>query len=118
MLFRSPEPQGDPAGWTRVQQVHHGYHHPDYYCPEPYEAYPSHLHIDLLERARGRGLGRRMMEQVMDLLRERGSPGAHLGVSMLNGPAFGFYQRLGFRELARVGSGRDGCIYMGKSWPV
>jgi len=110
-----PAPQGDPALWTRVQQVYHWYHHPDYYCPEPYEAYPSHLHIDLLPRAQGRGYGRRMMERVMELLRQRGSPGAHLGVSALNTPAQGFYRKLGFRELARVGEGRDACIYMGKS---
>jgi ribosomal protein S18 acetylase RimI-like enzyme len=56
-----------------------------------------------------------MLEQVMERLRRRGSPGAHLGVSTVNAPAIGFYQHLGFRELARVGSGRDGCIYMGKS---
>jgi ribosomal protein S18 acetylase RimI-like enzyme len=55
-----------------------------------------------------------MLEQVMQKLRERGAPGAHLGVSMLNTPAFGFYQRLGFKELIRVGSGNDGCIYLGK----
>ncbi len=109
-----PQPQGDPAQWTRAQTVHSWYHRPDYFCPQPYEAYPSHLHIDLLERARGRGWGRRMMEQVMDELRERGSPGAHLGVSMLNLPALGFYQKLGFRELIRVGTAADGCIYLGK----
>ena len=73
------------------------------------------MHIDLLARAQGRGYGRRMIEQVMDNLRQRGSPGAHLGVSMMNTPAFGFYQRLSFRELIRVGEGNDGCIYMGKS---
>ena len=110
-----PEPKGDPGQWTRAQQVHSWYHHPDYFTPEPFEAYPSHLHVDLLARARGRGYGRRMMEQVIDRLRQRGSPGAHLGVSMLNLPAIGFYERLGFRELIRVGSGKDGCIYMGKA---
>lgn len=109
-----PEPQGEASLWTRVQQVHSWYHHPDYFCPEPYEDYPSHLHIDLLPRAQKRGYGRRMLEQVMDKLRERGSPGAHLGVSALNPPAYGFYQRLGFRELIRVGSKNDGVIYMGK----
>jgi ribosomal protein S18 acetylase RimI-like enzyme len=109
-----PAPTGDSSQWTRAQQVHHGYHHPDYFCPEPYELYPAHLHIDLLVRAQGRGYGRRMLEQVMDRLRRRGSPGAHLGVSMLNMPAFGFYQRLGFLELVRVGAGTEGCIYMGK----
>jgi GNAT superfamily N-acetyltransferase len=109
-----PEPQGDPAKWTRVQQVHSWYHHPDYFCPEPYADYPSHLHIDLLPRAQGHGQGRRMMEMVMEKLRHRGAPGAHLGVSVANTRAFGFYQRLGFKELARVGAGNEGVIYMGK----
>ena len=115
---RFPEPQGDPGQWSRVQQVHFGYHHPDYFCPEPYPLYPSHLHIDLLPRARGHGFGRRMMEQVMSRLRELGSPGAHLGVSTFNVPALGFYQRLGFQELIRAGSGNDRCIYLGKSLAV
>jgi ribosomal protein S18 acetylase RimI-like enzyme len=113
LCARFKAPDGDPIGWTRVQQVHHCYHHPDCFCPEPYETYPSHLHIDLLPRAQGRGYGRRMLEQVMDALARCASPGAHLGVSTLNRRAQGFYQRLGFRELVRVGSEKDGCIYMG-----
>jgi len=116
LCARFPEPQGDPGQWSRVQTVYYWYHHPDYFTPEPYAAYPSHLHIDLLPRAQGRGFGRRMLEQVMDNLRQRGSPGAHLGVSLLNQPALGFYLRLGFHELVRVGSGADGCIYLGKSF--
>jgi ribosomal protein S18 acetylase RimI-like enzyme len=113
MCARFPAPQGDPSLWTRAQHVHHSYHHPDYFCPEPYEAYPAHLHIDLLPRAQGRGFGRRMLEQIMATLRRRGASGAHLGVSTLNPRALGFYRRLGFQELIRVGSGIDGCIYMG-----
>ncbi len=114
LCARFPMPQGDPADWTPAQTVHSWYHHPDYFTPEPYEVYPSHMHIDLLERARGGGLGRRMMEQVMDKLRQLGSPGGHLGVSVLNTPALGFYQKLGFHELIRVGTATDGCIYLGK----
>lgn len=106
-------PQGDATNWTPVQHVHYTYHHPDYFCPEPYEMYPSHLHIDLLPRAQGRGHGRRMIEHVLDMLRRRGSPGAHLGVSLLNGRARTFYAHLGFSELTRTGSGDDACVYMG-----
>lgn len=109
-----PMPHGDPATWTRPQMVHSWYHSPDYTMPEPYAEYPSHLHIDLLDRAQGRGFGRRMIEMNMDLLRRKGSPGTHLGVSMMNTPAYGFYLKLGFKDLLRVGEGRDGCIYMGK----
>ena len=111
-----PPPTGDPANWTRSQAVHHQYHHPEYFCPEPYAEYPSHMHIDLLERARGKHIGRRMMEQQMAKLRELGSSGAHLAVSVRNVPAFGFYDRLGFKELARTGTPTDGTVYLGKKF--
>lgn len=109
-----PAPTGDPAHWSRAQKIHHLYHHPDYFTPEPYDAHPSHLHIDLLERAQGHGFGRRMLEQAMANLRLRGSPGVHLGVALSNTRALGFYARLGFRELLRMGEGADGCIYLGR----
>lgn len=109
-----PFPPGDASSWTRAQKVHSWYHQPDYFCPEPEAQYPSHLHIDLLERAQGRGWGRRMLEQVMGQLRDLGSPGAHLGVANPNTSAAAFYRRLGFHELTRVGDGPDGCVYLGK----
>lgn len=114
LCARFPAPTGDPTEWTRVQQIHQLYHHPDYFSPEPYAQFPSHLHIDLLARAQGRGYGRRMLEHVMAALRCAGSPGAHLGVSTLNTTAQAFYTRLGFREIARTGPAHDGCIYMAK----
>lgn len=114
LAARFPAPAGDPAQWTRVQQAHHLYHHPENFIPEPCAEFPSHLHIDLLPRAQGRGFGRTMLGQVMDNLRRRGSPGAYLGVSSLNLPALGFYHHLGFREIARTGPPHDGCIYLAK----
>lgn len=110
-----PAPAGDPSTWTRVQEVYGWYHQPDYFCPEPYEVYPSHLHIDLLPRAQGRGYGRRMIEHLLEKLRERGSPGVHLGLRPANTRAYAFYRRLGFEELARMGTGNDASVYMGRS---
>ena len=104
-----PAPTGDPAGWSRTMRTYHDYHHPDVYCPEPYELYPSHLHIDLLPRAQGCGWGRRMMDHLMDALRAKGSAGVHLGVGQVNDRAVAFYRKLGFAELARV---RD-VLYLG-----
>lgn len=114
LCARHPDPQGDPATWTRVQQVYAWYHHPDYFCPEPYEAFPSHLHIDLLPRAQGRGLGRRMMDDLLERLRAAGSPGVHLGMWARNTRALAFYTRLGFTQLALVGTGDDQSLYMGR----
>lgn len=115
LCARFPAPEGDPATWTRVQQVYDWYHHPDYFCPEPYERHPSHLHIDLLPRAQGRGLGRRMMEDLLGRLRAAGSPGVHLGMWARNTRAHAFYTRLGFEELARVGDGEHQSLYMGRT---
>jgi ribosomal protein S18 acetylase RimI-like enzyme len=39
----------------------------------------------------------------------------HLGVSVRNDPALGFYRRIGFTELIRVGSATDGVVYLGKA---
>lgn len=115
---RFPAPQGDPSRWSRVQQIHHLYHHPDVYCPEPYDVYPAHLHIDLLPRAQGRGLGRTMIGELLGRLQRRGVPGVHLGTSTRNPRAHQFYLRLGFQELLRTGDPADGTIYMGLRLPV
>jgi len=61
--------------------------------------YPSHLHIDLLEKAQGRGIGKAMMLLVLDTLREQGSKGVHLGMGAQNSRAFTFYTKLGFTLL-------------------
>jgi ribosomal protein S18 acetylase RimI-like enzyme len=114
LCARFPAPTGNPSNWSRVQSVHHVYHHPDYFCPEPYDQYPSHLHIDLLSRKHRQGFGGKMMNELMNRLRDKGSPGVHLGMSASNDRAYSFYTRIGFIELIRQGEGDDQSIYMGK----
>lgn len=71
--------------------------------PVPWvQEYPAHLHIDLLPSARGRGLGRRLIERVTDALRKRGVPDVHLVAGAEDGPALAFYPRVGFTELERT----------------
>src|SRR3990170_1920652 len=69
--------------------------------PELARAFPAHLHIDLLERVRGRGLGRALIERLLTDLRGRGVTGVHMGVDPSNTEAIGFYVHLGFREVGR-----------------
>ncbi len=96
-----PAPKGPAAGWSRDEQLWNLYHHPELFIPAPYEDHPSHLHIDLLVRAQGRGLGRRMMSALLDLLSARGSRGVHLAMASANHRAAAFYAKLGFLELSR-----------------
>lgn len=104
-------PAGPAAGWSRDEQLWHLYHHPELFLPEPYADHPSHLHIDLLPRAQGRGHGRAMMEELLGRLAGRGSPGVHLAMAHDNHRAAAFYAKLGFRELARDA----GAIYLGRT---
>lgn len=58
--------------------------------------FPSHLHIDLLPEARGRGAGRELMEAWLERLRAVGSPGCHLGTFAENASAIRFFERMDF----------------------
>ncbi|WP_109530846.1 GNAT family N-acetyltransferase [Nocardia aurea] len=68
-------------------------------APRPWFAtHPAQLHIKLADRLQGRGWGRRLMEALCAALRERGVPGAHLGVAAGNRRAIAFYDALGFTQ--------------------
>ena len=61
--------------------------------------YPAHLHIDLLPRLQGQGVGRQLIATLSDALRARGITGLHLSMDAANTNARAFYDRLGFTEL-------------------
>lgn len=63
------------------------------------DAYPAHLHIDLLPEYQGRGLGRRLIDTLRGELARRGVAAVHLGLDPANTGARAFYARLGFHEL-------------------
>ena len=63
--------------------------------------YPAHLHINLLPPAQSGGWGRRLIEAELESLRKAGASGVHLGVSLTNDRAMGFYRHVGFEEIAR-----------------
>jgi GNAT superfamily N-acetyltransferase len=105
-----PAPTGNPSRWTRDQQAWNLYHHPEIFFPSPCEQFPSHLHIDLVVRAQGQGLGRAMIKVLLDELVRKSSPGAYLAMAIDNARAERFYKKLGFHELARTAD----TLYLGK----
>lgn len=78
---------------------------PDRMLVAAVDAYPAHLHIDLLPEAQGHGLGRRLVETLAAALADRGVPGLHLVVGTDNTAAQAFYRRVGFTELAADAGG-------------
>lgn len=80
------------------QELLHLIHEPMPLLPFVQE-YPSHLHIDLLPRAQKRGLGRRLIEELLGTLTVLGSKGVHFGVDGKNLNAQSFYHHIGFEDL-------------------
>ncbi|WP_125775967.1 GNAT family N-acetyltransferase [Antribacter gilvus] len=67
--------------------------------PEELDAYPAHLHIDLMPEAQRQGLGSRLLDTLRAALAERGVPGVHLSMDPANVNARAFYDRYGFVEM-------------------
>ncbi|MES1990232.1 MAG: GNAT family N-acetyltransferase [Pseudomonadota bacterium] len=62
------------------------------------DTYPSHLHINLLPRLQGKGVGVQLIDRWLQQMDMAGSRGVHLGVAPTNERALYFYRNYGFKE--------------------
>jgi GNAT superfamily N-acetyltransferase len=80
--------------------------------PDATALYPAHLHINLEEKFRGRGIGRDLVEHFFAQARGAGCAGVQVSVSEDNKGACNFFERLGFVALGRYPMARplkEGC---------
>jgi GNAT superfamily N-acetyltransferase len=93
------DPSGDPATWDADQRrsflIHHPDHNPDFLT----QAYPAHIHMNLLSRSRGKGIGTALLERWIAEARSHAVIGIHLGASADNFAAHRFWQAKGFARL-------------------
>ena len=108
--LRADYPRELPGRAAADQEVVDLIHSPPLPSSRVIDEYPAHLHIDLLPRLQGQGLGGRLIGELLDELADRGIPGVHLDVAADNTRAIRVYSRLGFVELER---GAD-SIFMGR----
>ena len=92
------DPTGDPKTWDLDQLRAYQIHHPRPPPARITDPYPSHLHINLLPRLQGRGLGQAMIDAWLARVAAAGSRGVHLGVSPANHRALRFYRAYGLEE--------------------
>jgi ribosomal protein S18 acetylase RimI-like enzyme len=88
--------------WSRDERMSYLIHHPARTTEPILDRYPSHLHINLLPRLQGQGLGVKLIDRWLAEMKALGSPGAHLGVGTANARAVGFYKAYGFEEVERI----------------
>ncbi|SEJ66186.1 Acetyltransferase (GNAT) family protein [Deinococcus reticulitermitis] len=63
----------------------------------PTSHFPAHLHLNVLEGARGTGLGGRLLDTFLAELGRRGVPGVQLSTTRENVAALALYEKRGFR---------------------
>lgn len=89
--------------WTNTDHIHAAYHDFAPHFPPSFEAlFPAHLHIDLVARAQGKGLGTPMILTQLEALAAAGVPGVYLEMSRRNHRA---YQCVETRRGERRGGG-------------
>ncbi len=77
-------------------------------------AFPAHLHINLDERVRGRGVGAHLVTDVCARLAGEGVRGVHV-VTGRDQRNVGFYTRLGFVERARAPRGATEVLLLARA---
>jgi GNAT superfamily N-acetyltransferase len=92
-----PDPGPDPS--TADEEVIASIYRPHRASDHVVARYPAHLHLDLLPRLQGRGVGRLLIDRLLGELAARGLPGVHLDADARNDRAIGFYRHLGFSTL-------------------
>jgi ribosomal protein S18 acetylase RimI-like enzyme len=111
LRVRYAAPTGDPQSWSRDERMAHHIHHPDRTPRRINELYPAHLHINLLPRLQGCGVGKRMIDHWLAHIGAMGAQGACLGTGERNPRAVRFYRAYGFHEVERFGDAEDGILF-------
>lgn len=71
--------------------------------PDLVARYPAHIHMNLLSRLRGQGVGTALVQQWVAGAKAAGVPGIHLGASASNTGGVAFWQKAGFNPVRTEG---------------
>jgi ribosomal protein S18 acetylase RimI-like enzyme len=94
------DPSARPATtWNADQKRSFAIHHPKRTADAIVDAFPAHIHMNLLPRLQGRGIGRALLDHWLHTARRLGADGVHLGANAENHRAISFWQRCGFARL-------------------
>jgi GNAT superfamily N-acetyltransferase len=111
-----PDPkESSSASWTADQRRAFAIHHPERAPREVVDAYPAHLHLNLLPVAQGRGIGSVLLKAWLELASKRGATAVHVGVNRANLRALRFWSQNSFKDLNPEGRAGSRTVWMGRS---
>ena len=110
------DPTASPRDtWTHDQRRASVIHHPGRTPTALTDAWPAHLHLNLLPRVQRRGVGSSLLEAWLQRAAARGVSAAHVGVNRENVGGLGFWGARGFKPLALEGLAPGRTVWMGRS---
>jgi GNAT superfamily N-acetyltransferase len=111
-----PDPEeASFASWTADQRRASAIHHPERAPRDVVDAYPAHLHLNLLPDAQGKGVGLMLLKAWLELASKRGAAGVHVGVNRANLRALRFWSQNRFKDLNPEGRAGGRTVWMGRS---
>jgi GNAT superfamily N-acetyltransferase len=112
---RYADPSGSPPrSWSADQLRAYMIHHPQPSPRDVVRAFPAHIHLNLLPRLQGQGVGARLLAAWFSAAEGRGVGPAHVGVHHANARGLRFWAAQGFERLdiPREVGGRT--VWMGR----
>lgn len=118
LRMKYPDPHDLPREeWTQDHRGMYMIHHPPRVPSAVSGPYPAHLHMNLLPRAQGAGIGSRLLDAWLELIAPHSPTGVHVGVDPHNERGIRFWSRSGFRELTLPTEQSDQTLWMGQKLP-
>lgn len=109
-----PDTRTIPTGQRSADQQRIAMIHAPEIPPAPVlDRFPAHMHMNLLPRLQGKGLGTALLRAWLDDARVNGVTAVHVGVSRVNAGGAAFWSKSGFTEIELPGSVRS--LWMGRS---
>lgn len=96
--YAAPDRAG-AANWTAEERRRGQIHHPTPIPEAVVAAYPGHMHLNVLPRLQGRGVGRLLCQAWLAAARRHGAGALHVGAGRANPRAVAFWTAMGFSPL-------------------
>jgi len=107
-------PETDAERWTHDQRRIVMIHRPMHTPPAIALKYPAHLHLNILPRLRGRGVGSRLVDRWLTAAGKYGGTATHVGINRANVGAVRFWDKMGFADVSLDGLPEGRTIWKGR----
>ncbi|MFA3917319.1 GNAT family N-acetyltransferase [Ruegeria hyattellae] len=117
--LRRRYPVPDPTRqtvWTADERRIAAVHHPVFAPRTITDCYPAHIHMNLLPRCQGHGVGTRLLQEWFGIARAQGVEAVHLGANFGNRSGIAFWSSQGFVHQSVEGDRRT--FWMAQDLPL